>query len=495
MKRKQAAAAVTAVMLLSGLPCNGLSVSAEAYPPDWQPPDWVPTNFNDALKFENQYGSIHCEDGMICFVSRESTYSNAYYYTTELSGSIMEWECVNSWEETYSFVMPQPPTTDDIESWEAFYQLCNEIGLPRIMAESGNTYDPHFLYRVTLCETIPDTTMDITWNYMREGRDTPLLTQTFSFEIDADRNITETDLFAWLPDSITEFEAFTAANETVSVHEGYLVYADDVAYDGGYDVTVTQGGSARLEEILDYDVSKTAIMPPAGGQGHNVRVYKVLTPGNLKISFSQERSWEEKGESVSSDVEYYKVGKDGTFTEIDPFEPSTLPGDCNGDGFLDLADVIMLMRYLTGTGTLTVPELAEMNGDGVINAADLTRVKMYLLETNIDRDVPLPNTLTTPWQWKAIDAAYNTEFTAVFRDLIPRDDAAELFRVVLCNADTGETITEMAHTNMNTWSCTAALDVTEECTMQFYAELFGPDDWVLRTDTVSIEFSEVPPPA
>lgn len=107
---------LAAVMLFSGLPCNGLSVSAEAYPPDWQPPDWVPTNFIEALKFEDQYGSIHCEDGMICFVRQELNNDDRFYYTTELSGSIMEWDCVNEWEETYSFEMPQPPTTDDIES-------------------------------------------------------------------------------------------------------------------------------------------------------------------------------------------------------------------------------------------------------------------------------------------------------------------------------------------------------------------------------------------
>lgn len=490
MHHKRLAGGLAAVILLSALPYTGLSASAEEeYWPDWTPPDWVPQSFADALKFENEYGRILCQNGTICTVWKEYTTDDRVSYTTELSESISNYADI--WEETYPFEMPQQPDTDDTEAWDAYYDFCREIGLPTSILDMYT--EPNFIYHVAYYINLPVSAMDITWHTWREGNETPTHTETFSFEADAAGNITETDLFAWLPDSITEFEAFTAANDVVSVREGYLVYADDVAYDGGYDVTVTQGGSARLEEILDYDITRAAVVPPVGGQGHNVRVYKVLTPGKLKISFTQKQRWE-GGDTLESDDNYYEVTEDGIFTEIDPFVPSTLPGDCNGDGFLDIADVVMLMRYLAGTGTLTVPELAEMNGDGIINAADLTRVKQYLLETNIDRDMPLPNTLSTPWQWKAIDSAKNTEFTAVFRELKPRDDAAELYRVVLCNADTGETITEMTYTNLNTWSCTAALDVTEECTMQFYAELYAPDDWVLRTETVSVSFFELPPP-
>ena len=49
-----------------------------------------------------------------------------------------------------------------------------------------------------------------------------------------------------------------------------------------------------------------------------------------------------------------------------------LPGDMNGDGKTNNADVILLIRYQTGwTGLKIVEEAADFNGDGSVNMKDI----------------------------------------------------------------------------------------------------------------------------
>jgi hypothetical protein len=61
-----------------------------------------------------------------------------------------------------------------------------------------------------------------------------------------------------------------------------------------------------------------------------------------------------------------------------------LDGDVNGDGKVDVADVIMVERYLLGLGTLTPDQLAAADiappgGDGVVNLADLVVLEQRVL--------------------------------------------------------------------------------------------------------------------
>ena len=62
-------------------------------------------------------------------------------------------------------------------------------------------------------------------------------------------------------------------------------------------------------------------------------------------------------------------------------EPVVQKGDVNGDGTVNIADVVMLQKYLLATGTLTAEqaELADLSTDGRLNAVDLTLLKRMLL--------------------------------------------------------------------------------------------------------------------
>ena len=54
-------------------------------------------------------------------------------------------------------------------------------------------------------------------------------------------------------------------------------------------------------------------------------------------------------------------------------------GDITADGQTNLADVIMLQKYLLASGSITNAKAADLNGDGKINAIDLTLLKRMLL--------------------------------------------------------------------------------------------------------------------
>ena len=54
-------------------------------------------------------------------------------------------------------------------------------------------------------------------------------------------------------------------------------------------------------------------------------------------------------------------------------------GDITADGQTNLADVIMLQKYLLASGSITNAKAADLNGDGRVNAIDLTLLKRMLL--------------------------------------------------------------------------------------------------------------------
>lgn len=62
----------------------------------------------------------------------------------------------------------------------------------------------------------------------------------------------------------------------------------------------------------------------------------------------------------------------GPFTVTEPDAPETLWGDANGDGTVDTADALLLMRHLIGTDTVEDEnlELCDVNGDGSIDLVD-----------------------------------------------------------------------------------------------------------------------------
>jgi len=56
-------------------------------------------------------------------------------------------------------------------------------------------------------------------------------------------------------------------------------------------------------------------------------------------------------------------------------------GDVNGDGIIDVRDVVLVQRHVLGKITLTAEQLkaADINGDGLVDARDVALIMQYAL--------------------------------------------------------------------------------------------------------------------
>lgn len=80
-------------------------------------------------------------------------------------------------------------------------------------------------------------------------------------------------------------------------------------------------------------------------------------------------------------------------------------GDVNGDGAVNLADVVAFGKYLTTAGTLEDASAADLNGDSIINVVDFTLLKRTVLNSAATPDPdPDPNP-------PAADDKYVTQIT------------------------------------------------------------------------------------
>ncbi len=66
-----------------------------------------------------------------------------------------------------------------------------------------------------------------------------------------------------------------------------------------------------------------------------------------------------------------------TTTETTTTEPPVISGDFDGNGVLDISDLVIFKNYLHGTGTLTESQflIADLNGDGNVNVIDYALMK------------------------------------------------------------------------------------------------------------------------
>lgn len=80
------------------------------------------------------------------------------------------------------------------------------------------------------------------------------------------------------------------------------------------------------------------------------------------------------------------IGTFMAFADDDTVSETTVPGDVNGDGEVDLKDLLTLRNYLanynysTKTPAFEVSAGADANGDGKVNILDITELREYLVE-------------------------------------------------------------------------------------------------------------------
>lgn len=264
--KKLAAAVLAAATAIIPLSSNGIAIlpSSTSYAAQHATgaalPEWIPQNFESALDFRNTYGATHVQDGLVCIVFREQ------------AEKVPEGE-------------PQGMLRYEIRTTEGMMEQLyhNYLG----SEESQYNYEVAVYYapkeqgkfEVALVDTwLKSSELDLGYNHA---------IARYSFSIDEEYEITETDMYGWLPDCYTEYKDYVSSNGPVSVKDEFVVFCiDDTAgiryqwYDvSKYEQTVIQ------QYTSSYCAMETAQLL-AGGKIPHMEVYKAVDDGNALIKWS-----------------------------------------------------------------------------------------------------------------------------------------------------------------------------------------------------------------
>lgn len=119
-------------------------------------------------------------------------------------------------------------------------------------------------------------------------------------------------------------------------------------------------------EIADEDIKDGTILTLTFSVDKNVSANSKL---NVKLSY-------QNGNIIDSDLNDIPVTiNNGSVTIID-----YIPGDINGDGTIDLKDVTLVRRLVTGYSVTANKLAADVNGDGEITMKDVVLIRRYVVD-------------------------------------------------------------------------------------------------------------------
>lgn len=119
-------------------------------------------------------------------------------------------------------------------------------------------------------------------------------------------------------------------------------------------------------EIADEDIKDGTILTLTFSVDKGVSANSKL---NVKLSY-------QNGNIIDSDLNDIPVTiNNGSVTIID-----YIPGDINGDGTIDLKDVTLVRRLVTGYSVTANKLAADVNGDGEITMKDVVLIRRYVVD-------------------------------------------------------------------------------------------------------------------
>lgn len=348
--RKLTAAVIALPLAFAAIPA--VTPVSAVVPTDM--PEWIPTDFETAMKFANTYGATHIEDGLLCIVTRQED-SQYLTYETTLGGTS---KVIGKIDTLVSY---QAPDVEDPFAIVPYYSFDIKV------------YDFEKAGSFSFERTI----------YHNQNKYSSV---QYTFEIGDDLNITETDIYSWLPDCSGEYDAYNAKNGTLSLHDNYLVVCDTDTDGMTTEQRLFQEGKGLFEEVhkQTYFPLGTQLI---GGFSDMIRLYEPISAGLVKAT------WETKlnsGELISSTTKSFRIGMDMTVSPISETEFDNVDkADINGDGRLTIADITIFQSYLMGKWRYEGYKMPDLCEDGRIDVYDLIIMRRMLTarsEFVIDQD-------------------------------------------------------------------------------------------------------------
>ena len=309
-------------------------------------PDWVPQDFCSAVKFDYAHGTTYAADGYVCIVHR-------------IYGDTGKWKTYCRQKDNSTSLAPNYVDTEPVFKKD-------------FVSDDKSGMYGDVTYAVEVYKPVENGNLKITLDFRGTGS---MSDKLFDFDI-KDGVITETDMYGWLPDSVTEATDFIQKNGDVSVHGEYAVYCGEIPISANYDINIHCDGTTWLVQDEYYSVNRLDDAP--GTPTMTVVLYKAKKKGDTTVTFSVESKNEEnKGTPAFDPIEKtFRIDNDLNIKIIDKEDKTPLiKGDSNYDGSLGIADVVALQQYLLGNYPFINFENSDMNGDGRVNAFDLVLLK------------------------------------------------------------------------------------------------------------------------
>ncbi|MBR5370748.1 MAG: hypothetical protein IK130_00890, partial [Oscillospiraceae bacterium] len=252
-------------------------------------PDWVPKNYGDALKFRNEHGATYCADGyLLVLFTEKKTYSNeeSNYVIDETS------HCLER-------VMDKVFTPAD------FYPVDMELDL--------NVVDSQFHMAVFEAKAAGNTAVlhtDVRRDY---GTDVSksISQEEYTFTVGTDLSITETDVFGWLPDCISEITAqIEETGSPILTHDNYAAICIRTTAGTPGDWKRSFWGTNGDPKSLDDDYGNMELLGSVncdtvsldlidGGMSYMVYLYQALKDGEAHLEWQYTA-----GEKLIDNIEF-----------------------------------------------------------------------------------------------------------------------------------------------------------------------------------------------
>ena len=247
-------------------------------------PEWIPSDFDSALEFRNTYGATLVKDGLVCIVFKESTMGiseneeqEASRYEIRTTEGMME----ELKRETY--------ISDTSETGE-----CYEVAVyyaPKKQGEFAVALTDKWIQICIIPEDGYDPVLENNALAQKAGIDLGGVNASafYSFAVDEDMEITETDIYGWLPDCTAEYEAYKEKNGAVSAKDDLVVVCIDKAIGTAYSWNSEVDKDMFREALVSSCSLETARLLDGGTQRF-VTVYRALNDGKGIIRWDFARS-------------------------------------------------------------------------------------------------------------------------------------------------------------------------------------------------------------
>ena len=251
-------AALTAAAIIplsSAFPASSADIVVQPSANDVYVPDWVPDDLESAIKFHNTYGAVHIQGDYVCIVFPEN---------------IMTGPASAIGQERYSFEVTGNAMTE-VKYKKIIGKPSKDLTVAVYCSQRPGSFD------ISVIDTwMQDTQPDL--GITNEAAH-------YSFSVDTYMNITETDIFSWLPDSPAEFSEYVEKNGPISAKDTLVLFCLSQNNGTAYEWSRFQksGDCLALKKVLNASEIEDTVRD--GGIQNSVYIFEGVKDGYDRITF------------------------------------------------------------------------------------------------------------------------------------------------------------------------------------------------------------------